>query len=130
MMFTAYVIMMIVQMLFTYSLMVIMAEPLVAMPDQGERCPNIKIPVGNHSTIPVKRRLHWTRQQQATAVGAYPFGVLLTVFPGGVYANRGHERCIMLACMAVMVVAVGLFPFAFNQYDSWIAATFLRFLQG
>lgn len=130
MMFVAYAFLLTVRLHFTYSMMVMMAEPLVAAPADLEPCPEAVINVGRNSTTTVARRLHWTARQQAAAMGAYFFGTLVAAFPGGVYANRDHELSIMCWCVTVTAVTLSLVPIAAHQFDSWLAVTFLRFLQG
>lgn len=130
MVFTAYAYLLAVRLHFTYSMMVMMSEPLVAGQADQEPCPDAVVNVGQNSTTAVTRRLYWTPRQQAVAMGSYFVGMLVTAFPGGVYSNRGHERSILLCCVTVTAVTLVLVPLATSRYDSWLAVTLLRFAQG
>uniref|UniRef100_A0A2S2QYI8 Major facilitator superfamily (MFS) profile domain-containing protein n=1 Tax=Sipha flava TaxID=143950 RepID=A0A2S2QYI8_9HEMI len=130
MVFVAYAFLLTTRLHFTYSMMVMMVEPLVAGPADREPCPDAEVQVSQNSTVGVAKRLNWTPRQQAAAMGAYFIGTLVSAFPVGVYSSMGHERSILLWCVAVTAVTAALVPVAAIQYDSWITVTFLRFLQG
>lgn len=128
MMFLAYAYMIAVRLHFTYSMMVMMKSPLVAAP-HNDHCPGVEINVGINSTIDEKR-MDWSLEEQSITMSAYFIGMLFTVFPGGVYANRGYEREIMGLCMFVSAVSVIFCPIAAVQLHSWIAVFVLRFFVG
>lgn len=130
MVFVAYAFLLAVRLHFTYSMMVMMAEPLMAEPTDQEPCPDAVVTVGQNSTTVVAKRLYWTPRQQTAAMGAYFAGMLVSAFPGGVYSNRGHERSIMLWCVIVTATTLVLVPVALHQLGSWLTVTFLRFVQG
>ncbi|KAE9523333.1 hypothetical protein AGLY_016281, partial [Aphis glycines] len=130
MVFLAYSFLLTVRLHFTYAMMVMMNVPLVAATVDRPLCPDAVLDVGVNSTIPVAGRLDWTIRQQTATMGAYFFGTLVSTFPGGVYSSRGYERSIMMWCVAVTAATMALVPVAFVQYESWLAVTFLRFLQG
>lgn len=75
-------------------------------------------------------RPDWTTRQQTAVAGAYFIGALVSAFPGGVYANRGHERSVMLCCVAVTAVAASLVPVASGRHGGWAAVATIRFVQG
>ncbi|XP_025197060.1 sialin-like [Melanaphis sacchari] len=128
--FLAYSFLLTVRLHFTYSMMVVMTEPLVAAPVDRPLCPGAALNVGANSTTAVAGRLDWTIRQQAATMGAYFFGTLVSTLPGGVYSSRGYERSIMMWCVAVTAATVALVPVAFAHRESWMAVTLLRFLQG
>lgn len=130
MMFLAYSFQLTVRIHFNYSMMVMMNMPLVPVPADRPPCPGAVLDVGANSTIVVARRLDWTIREQAVTMGAYFFGTLVSTLPGGVYSSRGYERSIMLWCVTITAATLALVPVAFVQYDSWVAVTLLRFLQG
>lgn len=130
MMFLAYSFLLTVRVHFTYSMMVMMNEPLAARPADLQLCPGAVLNVGRNSTVVVARRLDWTILEQAATMGAYFFGTLVSTLPGGMYSSHGYERSIMMWCMAITATTMALVPVAFVQYQSWVAVTFLRFLQG
>ncbi|XP_015372959.1 PREDICTED: sialin-like [Diuraphis noxia] len=130
MMFLAYSFLLTVRVHFNYSMMVMMIVPLVAVLADRPPCPGAMLDVGVNSTIVVAKRMDWTIREQAVTMGAYFFGTLVSTLPGGVYSSRGYERSIMLWCVATTSATLALVPVAFVQYDSWLAVTFLRFLQG
>ncbi|KAL4131201.1 hypothetical protein QTP88_008543 [Uroleucon formosanum] len=130
MVFLAYSFLLTVRVHFTYSMMVMMNVPLVPGAADLPPCPGASLNVGANSTIVVARRLGWTIREQAATMGAYFFGTLVSTLPGGVYSSHGYERSIMMWCMAITAATLVLVPVAFVQYESWVAVTFLRFLQG
>lgn len=130
MVFLAYSFLLTVRVHFTYSMMVMMNVPLVPVTADLPPCPGAVLNVGANSTIAVARRLDWTIREQAATMGAYFFGTLVSTLPGGVYSSHGYERSIMLWCMAITAATLALVPVAFVQYESWVAVTCLRFLQG
>ncbi|XP_003246944.1 sialin-like isoform X1 [Acyrthosiphon pisum] len=130
MVFLAYSFLLTVRVHFMYSMMVMMNVPLVARTADLQPCPGAVLNVGRNSTIVVARRLDWTIREQAATMGAYFFGTLVSTLPGGMYSNHGYERSIMMWCVAITAATLALVPIAFVQYESWVAVTFLRFLQG
>lgn len=130
MVFLAYSFLLTVRVHFTYSMLVMMNVPLVPGPADLPPCPGALLNVGANSTIVVARRLDWTIREQAVTMGAYFFGTLVSTLPGGVYSSHGYERSIMMWCVAITAATLVLVPVAFVQYESWVAVTFLRFLQG
>ncbi|XP_022182350.1 putative inorganic phosphate cotransporter [Myzus persicae] len=130
MMFLAYSFLLTVRVHFTYSMMVMMILPLVPEATDRPLCPGAILNVGANSTTVVARRLDWTIREQAFTMGAYFLGTLVSTLPGGVYSSRGYERSIMLWSMGITASTLALVPVAFVQFNSWVAVTFLRFLQG
>lgn len=133
MVFVAYAYLLAVRSHFTYSMMAVMAMPLVhdSLADRPP-CPDTVPDLTQNSTGygVGDRRLNWTVRQQAAVMGAYFIGMLLSTFPGGVYANRNHERSILLCCVAATAGTVALMPVASVRHDSWLTAMVLRFIQG